>query len=70
MKQPLVVLCVILVSILAAILILSSCVMAAENVGVEATPELIDKVVSILVEEKQVRMDRAVEVIKELEGSG
>ncbi|KYK26336.1 MAG: 3-hydroxy-3-methylglutaryl-CoA reductase [Candidatus Proteinoplasmatales archaeon SG8-5] len=45
-------------------------VMAAEQLGVEATPELIDKVVGILVEEKQTRMDRAIEVIKELQGSG
>jgi hydroxymethylglutaryl-CoA reductase len=41
-------------------------VMAAEKQGVEATPELIDKVVTILVEEKKVRIDRAEEVIQEL----
>ncbi len=41
-------------------------VMAAEKVGVEITPEQIDKVVSVLVQEKKVRMDRAEEVIGEL----
>ncbi len=42
-------------------------VMAAENLGIKATPELIDKVVPILVKEKKVRIDRAEEVIKELQ---
>jgi len=41
-------------------------VMAAEKQGVEATPELVDKVVSVLVKEKKVRIDRAEEVIQEL----
>jgi len=43
-------------------------VMAAEKLGVEATPELIDKVVPVLVSEKKVRVDRAEEVIKEILG--
>ena len=42
-------------------------VMAAEKVGVEATPELVDKVVTVLVKEKKVRIDRAEEVIRELD---
>lgn len=45
-------------------------VMAAEKLGIEATPELIDKVVPVLVQEKKVRIDRAEEVIRELQQSG
>ena len=41
-------------------------VMAAEKMGIKATPELIDKVVPILVKEKKVRMDRAEELIREI----
>jgi hydroxymethylglutaryl-CoA reductase len=43
-------------------------VMAAEKLGIEATPELIDRVVPVLVKEKKVRIDRAEEVIRELGG--
>ena len=42
-------------------------VMAAEKVGIKATPELIDKIVPILIEEKKVRMDRAEELIREMQ---
>lgn len=42
-------------------------VMAAEKMGIKATPELIDKIVPILVQEKKVRMDRAEELIRELQ---
>jgi hydroxymethylglutaryl-CoA reductase len=45
-------------------------VMAAEKLGIKATPELIDQVVPILVRERKVRMDRAEEVIGELQQSG
>lgn len=40
-------------------------VMAAEKLGIKATPELIDKIVPILAQEKKVRMDRAEELIRE-----
>ncbi len=42
-------------------------VMAAEKIGIKATPELIDKIVPILVKEKKVRMDRAEELIREMQ---
>ncbi|MCK5024788.1 MAG: hydroxymethylglutaryl-CoA reductase, degradative [Thermoplasmata archaeon] len=42
-------------------------VMAAEKIGIKANPELIDKIVPILVKEKKVRMDRAEELIKEMQ---
>ena len=43
-------------------------VMAAEKLGVKVTPELIDRVVAVLVKERKVRIDRAEEVIRELGG--
>jgi len=42
-------------------------VMAAEKKGIKATPEMIDKIVPILVQEKKVRMDRAEELIREMQ---
>jgi hydroxymethylglutaryl-CoA reductase len=42
-------------------------VMAAEKLGMKATPELIDRITPILVKEKKVRIDRAEELIKELQ---
>ena len=41
--------------------------MAAEKIGVKVTPELMDKIVPILIKEKKVRMDRAEELIRELQ---
>jgi hydroxymethylglutaryl-CoA reductase len=41
--------------------------MAAEKMGLKATPELIDKIVPILIKEKKIRMDRAEELIRELQ---
>jgi len=42
-------------------------VMAAENMGIKATPELIDMIVPILIQEKKVRMSRAEELIGEMQ---
>ena len=42
-------------------------VMAGEKIGIKVSPELIDKIVPILVKEKKVRMDRAEELIKEMQ---
>ncbi|MCK5397723.1 MAG: hydroxymethylglutaryl-CoA reductase, degradative, partial [Thermoplasmata archaeon] len=39
--------------------------MAAEKMGIKATPELIDMIAPMLVKEKKVRMDRAEELIRE-----
>ncbi|MDO9537579.1 MAG: hydroxymethylglutaryl-CoA reductase, degradative [Thermoplasmata archaeon] len=41
--------------------------MAAEKMGIKATTELIDKIVPTLIKERKVRMDRAEELIKELQ---
>jgi len=41
--------------------------MAAEKAGIKPTPELIDKIAPILVKEKKVRMDRAEELIREMQ---
>jgi hydroxymethylglutaryl-CoA reductase len=40
-------------------------VMAAEKMGVKATPELIERILPVLVKERKVRMDRAEELIRE-----
>ncbi|MFO7618263.1 MAG: hydroxymethylglutaryl-CoA reductase, degradative [Thermoplasmata archaeon] len=40
--------------------------MAAEKMGLKATPEIIDKIVPILIQERKVRIDRAEELIREL----
>lgn len=42
-------------------------VSAAEKMGIKATPELIDKIAPLLIKEKKVRMDRAEELIRELQ---
>jgi len=41
--------------------------MAAEKLGIKATPELIDKIAPMLVKEKKVRIDRAEELIREMQ---
>ncbi|MBA3045397.1 MAG: hydroxymethylglutaryl-CoA reductase, degradative [Candidatus Thermoplasmatota archaeon] len=41
--------------------------MAADKLGIKATPELIDKIVHILIKERKVRIDRAEELIREFQ---
>ncbi len=39
--------------------------MAADKIGIKVTPEIIDKIVSILIKERKVRIDRAEELLRE-----
>lgn len=43
--------------------------MAAENLGIKPTPDLIDEVSERLVRERKIRVDRAEEIIKEIQGA-